>query len=221
MAPITDIDQSLREYIENEIIPRYEDFDKGHGTDHVNHVITEALRLSRYYDVNKDMIYTAAAYHDTGLCKDRKTHHEVSATIIRNDETLRRWFSEEQIETIAEAAYDHRASSDHEPRTIYGKIIAEADRQIDVGVVLGRTIQFGLKNYPELDMQGHWERTLEHLQEKYADGGYLKLWIPQSSNARNLEQLRQIIRDPKTLRVEFEKIYLRQLFINGIGKEQY
>lgn len=205
-----EVTKDLKRYIEQEIIPLYDNFDKGHQRDHVNYVINEALSLARHYDVNLDMVYTAAAYHDTGLSKDRDTHHEVSARIIRDDKQLRKWFDEEQIETIAAAAYDHRASSDHEPRTVYGKLIAEADRQIDARTVIRRTIQFSLNHYPELDREGHRHRTEEHLEEKYADGGYLKLWIPESSNAARLEELRSLILDKETLRRCFGEIYAEE-----------
>ena len=199
--------EDLKRYIEDNIIPRYDSFDKGHRRDHVETVIAQALELSRHYDVDEDMVYTAAAYHDTGICEGRATHHTVSARIIREDKNLRKWFSEDQIETIADAAEDHRASSDHEPRTIYGRLIAEADREIIPDVVIRRTIQFGLDHYPEIDKEGHWQRTLEHLQEKYAEGGYLKLWIPESPNAARLEDLRAIIRDEPRLRSVFEKVF--------------
>jgi Predicted HD superfamily hydrolase len=199
--------EDLKRYIEDNIIPRYDSFDKGHRRDHVETVIAQALELSRHYDVDEDMVYTAAAYHDTGICEGRATHHTVSARIIREDKNLRKWFSEDQIETIADAAEDHRASSDHEPRTIYGRLIAEADREIIPDVVIRRTIQFGLDHYPEIDKEGHWQRTLEHLHEKYAEGGYLKLWIPESPNAARLEDLRAIIRDEPRLRSVFEKVF--------------
>lgn len=201
------INEDLRKYIESSIIPKYDNFDKGHQRDHAQSVISQALELASYYDVDIDMVYTAAAYHDTGLCEDRKTHHIVSGRIIREDRELRRWFGEEQIETIAQAAEDHRASSDHEPRTIYGRLIAEADRLIIPETVILRTIQYGQAHYPELDREGHWQRTLEHLHEKYAEGGYLKLWIPQSPNAGRLKELRDIIRDEKQLRKLFEEMY--------------
>jgi uncharacterized protein len=197
-------------YVESEIIPRYDAFDKGHQRDHVRTVIAQALQLAAFYDVDPDMVYTAAAYHDTGLCEDRKTHHVVSARIIRNDARLREWFSPEQIELIADAAEDHRASSDHAPRTLYGRLIAEADRQIVPETVVRRTVQFGLSHYPELDKEKHWARTLEHLHEKYAEGGYLKLWIPESPNAGRLAELRALIRDEGRLRDLFEKFYTEE-----------
>lgn len=201
------MNQELKAYIESEIIPRYDSFDKGHQRGHVNTVIEQALYLAGFYTVDEDMIYTAAAYHDTGLSLDRKTHHIESARIIRADKNLLKWFRQEQIETIADAAEDHRASSDHEPRTIYGKIVAEADRQIIPEVVIQRTIQYSFSHYPDLDKEGNWERLLEHMAKKYAEGGYLKLWVPESPNAERLEELRRILKDRVKLREIFEKYY--------------
>ena len=194
-------------WIEDSVLPCYDAFDKGHQRDHARYVIDTALALSQFYDVDKDMIAVAAACHDLGLSVDRKTHHLESGRIIRNMPDLKRWFSDGQIETIAQAAEDHRASSKEAPRSIYGKIVAEADRQIIPEVVIRRTIQFGFRNYPELEKEGHWERTVEHLVEKYGDGGYLRLWIPESPNAARLEELRAVIRDRRALRAVFETIW--------------
>ena len=197
----------MKKYIEENIIPRYDSFDAAHRRDHVRYVISQSLELARYYDVNEDMVYAIAAYHDTGLEVDRKTHHLESGRIVRQDSKLRQWFTPEQIEVMAQAVEDHRASSDHQPRSIYGKIVAEADRQIDEETIIRRTIQYGLSHYPELDREGHWERTLEHLLEKYAEGGYLRLWIPESPNAARLRELQEKIKDRQALRDLFETIY--------------
>ena len=201
------VNPDLLSFLEQEVIPRYDSFDKGHRQDHARTVLSQALELSQYYDVDTDMVATAAAYHDTGLCVCRETHHLESGRIIREDAALRRWFTEEQIETIAQAAEDHRASLGRPPRTIYGRIIAEADRQIVPETVIRRTVQFGFAHYPELDKEGHWQRTLEHMHEKYAEGGYLKLWIPESPNAARMAELRAIIADEAALRAYFEKFY--------------
>lgn len=195
------------DYVEGSIIPRYDAFDKGHQRDHAKYVISQSMRLASFYDVDPELVYVAAAFHDTGLCEDRKTHHLVSGRIIRADEKLKEWFSPAQIEIIANAAEDHRASSDHEPRGMYSRIVAEADRQIIPDVVIRRTVQYGMAHYPELDREGHWQRTLEHMHEKYAEGGYLKLWVPQSPNAERLAALRQIIKDEAALRKLFDAFY--------------
>lgn len=177
-------DPSLVAYIEAEIIPRYEHFDRAHGTDHVRTVIAQSLALAARYDVDTDMVYTVAAYHDTGLANGRERHHIDAGRILAEDAELRRRFTEEQIGIMREAVEDHRASSDHPPRTIYGRIVAEADRVIDPATIVRRTVQYGLANYPALDREGHYARCLAHLQKKYAEGGYLRLWIAESDNSR-------------------------------------
>jgi uncharacterized protein len=202
-----EVNGTLVRFVEGEIIPRYAAFDKAHQEDHARQVIARALDLAAHYPVNVDMVYAAAACHDLGLAVDRKTHHLESGRIIRQLPQLGEWFTPEEIETVAQAAEDHRASSDHAPRGIYGRIVAEADRLIDPEQIIRRTIQYGLSHYPELPREGHWERTLEHMLEKYGDGGYLKLWIPESPNAARLEELRVIIRDPAALRAHFERIF--------------
>lgn len=199
--------QTLKEYIESEIIPRYDNFDGAHRRDHVRSVIGQSQELSRYYDVNPEILYAAAAYHDLGLCEGREKHHLVSGRIIREDKTLLNWFSVEEIEVIAEAAEDHRASNEAPPRSIYGKIIAESDRLIDPETVIRRTVQYGFAHYPQMNREQMWERTLTHLQKKYGYGGYLKLWIPESSNACRLEELRKIIADENRLRSMFDRFY--------------
>lgn len=197
----------LREYIEQEIIPQYAHFDKAHRTDHVLKVMEESMELAQYYDVDLLMVYVIAAYHDLGLCKGRELHHLVSGKILLADETLKQWFTDEQLLTMKEAIEDHRASNKQVPRSIYGKIVAEADRIIDSGVTLRRTVQYGLGNYPQLDKEKQYVRFLEHLNSKYAEGGYLKLWIPQSPNAKRLEELRQLIANKEELHKVFENIY--------------
>ena len=200
-------DPSLVAYAEAEIIPRYEHFDRAHGTDHVRTVIAQSLALAAHYDVDINMVYAIAAYHDTGLAYGRERHHIDAGRILAEDAEVRRRFTGEQIEVMREAVEDHRASSDHAPRTVYGRIVAEADRVIDPATIIRRTVQYGLANYPALDREGHYARCLDHLQKKYAEGGYLRLWIAESDNALWLEELRTIIRDPQQLRRLFDETF--------------
>ena len=195
------------QYIENEVIPQYASFDKAHREDHARAVIDRAMAMGRAYDIDPEMLYVAAACHDLGLAIDRQTHHLESGRIIRADVHLRAWFTTEQVETIAQAAEDHRASASTLPRSIYGRLVAEADRMIDPLTIIRRTVQFGLSHYPELDKEGHWQRTLEHLHEKYAEGGYLHLLIPGSPNEEPLAKLRETIKNTQRLRALFEKFY--------------
>lgn len=201
------IDSRLRDYIESEIIPRYRTFDKAHSEEHARQVIAQSLSLAKHYETEAAMVYTIAAYHDLGLTAGRERHHIVSGEIVRADSTLRTFFRDEQIELMAEAVEDHRASIDHEPRSIYGRIVAEADRLIDPMTVIRRTIQYSLSHYPTLSTEEHFERCATHLREKYGRGGYLQLWIPESDNATRLEYLRQTIEQEAELRCLFDEIY--------------
>lgn len=206
------IPDTLLRYIETEIIPRYKDFDKAHNLSHVQTVISESLALTRQHpEADERLAYTIAAYHDTGLCHNRATHHLVSGEILMADTTLRQWFSQDELQTMREAVEDHRASIDHEPRSIYGKIVAEADRIIDPDTTLRRTVQYGLKQNPTADEKWHYQRFHKHLMEKYAPGGYLKLWFPDSQNAVRLKELQRIIADEAQLKYIFHRLFIEEI----------
>ena len=183
--------EELKAYIEAEIIPRYGAFDAAHRTDHVRTVIAQSLVLAGHYEVDADMVYAIAAYHDTGLAYGRESHQIRSGEILLGDSFMRQRVTEEQMA----------------PRTIYGRIVAEADRCLDPETVIRRTIQYGTAHYPALSREGQFDRCVEHLQRKYAEGGYLRLWIPESDNARKLAELRALIHDTARLREAFGRIY--------------
>lgn len=204
----------LQKYVRQSIIPQYASFDKAHQIDHVEKVIEESLKLAVYYEVDHSMVLVIAAYHDLGLCEGRGFHHIVSGRMLLADETLRQWFTDEQLLRMKEAIEDHRASNKQAPRSIYGKIVAEADRIIDPEVTLRRTVQYGMSHYPEMNKEQQYERFRKHLNDKYAEGGYLKLWIPQSDNAAQLAELRRLIADEEELKKMFDKLKNEDMIIS-------
>jgi uncharacterized protein len=197
----------LVEFIETKILPKYSAFDRAHNLEHVTRVIRRSLDLVKTTGADINMAYTIAAYHDLGMSGPRAIHHITGGKILAADSRLKKWFSPEQIKIMKEAVEDHRASASRSPRSLYGKIIAEADRDIDVDVVIRRTIQYGLGNFPDLDKEGHWKRFKEHLDSKYSTNGYIRLWLPKSPNEKNLTDLRNLIADPPQLRKRFDKIF--------------
>lgn len=201
------IDTQLVQYLETEILPRYKAFDKAHRTDHARAVMARSLVLARRYGADQNMAYAIAAYHDVGLVAGRECHHLASGAILASDPALRRWFTADRIDLMREAVEDHRASAAHPPRSLYGRIVAEADRLIGPDTILRRTVQYGLAHYPALDREGHYERLCQHLQHKYAAGGYLQSWLPESENAAGLEALRSLISDSTRIRALFDRIY--------------
>lgn len=195
-------------YIDRCIIPQYDAFDAAHRRDHVRAVIDRSLEMAHHYpELRTDMVLMAAACHDIGLAEGREFHHLASGRMIRCDEHLKQWFSAEEIEAIAQAAEDHRASSGQPPRSLLGMIVAEADRLIDVRTVVRRTIQYGLAHYPQLNRSQHYERMLRHLQEKYSENGYLRLFLPESPNAAPLSELQRLIRDEQQLKRVFDALF--------------
>lgn len=215
--------EEIDKYIYEVIVPQYAGFDAAHKEDHVLTVIDQAMKLldrmpqwvegqddpdvQWQVPVDREVLKMAAASHDLGLVNGRDRHHLDSGQIIRGDRELMRWFSAEEVEIIAQAAEDHRASGKGAPRSIYGMLVAESDRVIDADTIIRRTIQFGFKHYPDLGREGHMQRAVDHLIEKYGRGGYLRLWIPWSDNAARLNALQDTIADPVAVREAVAKAY--------------
>ena len=197
----------LVEFIETKILPQYAAFDAAHNMEHVTRVIRHSLELVKITGADINMVYAIAAYHDLGMSGPRAVHHLTGGKILATDARLKKWFTAEQLKVMREAVEDHRASASRSPRSIYGKIVAEADRDLDTDIVIRRTIQFGLANYPQLDYEGQYRRFKEHMDNKYSKDGYIKLWIPNSPNAKRLNDLRNLIAQPAELRKAFDKIY--------------
>ena len=201
------VDLTLMEFVEKQILPRYTAFGESHGLYHVTRVIKNSLELARMLGADINMAYTIAAYHDLGMEGPRAIHHITSGKILTADARLKKWFSPEQIKIMREAVEDHRASASHAPRSIYGKIVAEADRDIDIDTVFTRAIQYGIEHDPEKDKEWQFKRFDSHMEEKYSNNGYIKLWIPHSPNEKKLKELRDIIVNKELLRQYFDKIY--------------
>ena len=208
----------IMEFVERQILPRYNAFGESHGLRHVTRVIKNSLRLADVTGADIDMVYVIAAYHDLGMEGPRAIHHLTSGKILMADARLKKWFNADQLKVMKEAVEDHRASSSRQPRSIYGKIVAEADRDIDVHEIFLRAIQYGKENGPDKTVEEHWERFAQHMDEKYSNNGYIKLWIPNSPNEKALKELRNIIEDKKLLRKAFDDIWKEMSIISILKK---
>lgn len=197
----------IMNFVEQEILPRYTAFDRAHQLRHAQSVIGSSLKLARKVGADENMAYVIAAYHDLGLEGPRAIHHITSGKILIADRRLKRWFSDEQIKIMKEAVEDHRASASKAPRSIYGKIVAEADRELEPDTIMRRTIEYGLDHYPEKTPEEHYERFAQHLEEKYSERGYIQLWIQGSENEVHLRNIRNIIASPNLLRENFNRLW--------------
>lgn len=202
----TEIRPDLLAYLEEEILPRYAQNDAAHGPEHVRRVIENCLAIGREYPVSPELLYTAAAYHDLGIPQGRETHHLTSGHILWEDTRLAHWFTPEERRLLREAVEDHRASSKTPPRSLLGRILSEADRDLDPRRIVDRTWKWGCEKFPYMTREEQIARMTGHLLEKYGEGGYLKLWLDTEQNRRGLTVLRAVLKDPACLRDMVEEI---------------
>ena len=92
------INPTLKAYVEAEILPRYTHFDKAHQLDHITTVIRQSEALAdllekKGIDVDRNMVYVIAAYHDLGIVNGRENHHTDSGKILRADPVLKSYFT--------------------------------------------------------------------------------------------------------------------------------
>lgn len=201
------VNLEIMSFLEQQILPRYNAFGRSHGLKHVLRVIKNSLELARIVGADQNMAYVIAAYHDLGMEGPRAIHHLTGGKILASDARLKKWFTSEQIKIMKEAVEDHRASSSRTPRSIYGKIVAEADRDLEPQEVFRRAIEFGIENYPEKNEEEQWKRFHKHMIEKYSESGYIRLWLPNSPNAQRLNDIRRTISNETILRKTFLDIY--------------
>lgn len=194
------VNLAVREYVEGEILPQYEKL-KGHTGEHIKQVISRSLEFAKQVPgVNVDMVYVIAAYHDLGRLVDNETHNVESAKMLRADEFLKENFAAEEIETMAEAVEDHRASLGREPRSIYGKIVSSADRNPSVESMLERCYDYTKLLHPEMSEDEVIEEARKHLREKYAPDGYAAktMYFKDPSFEKMLAEVEEITRTPES-----------------------
>lgn len=193
MQPSADI----RRYIEAEILPKYDGIG-GHTSDHINCVIERSLLFAdQAPGVNIDMVYIIAAYHDLGRLINNETHNIESGKMLRADKFLNEHFSDDDVETMAQAVEDHRSSLGHEPRSIYGKIVSSADRNTQVKQCLSRSYDYAKHLHPEWTDDQLIETARFHLREKYSTDGYAakKMYFDDPDFQAMLVKIEDITRD--------------------------
>ncbi len=206
------INKDLKEYIENYIFPEYNKNEIGHGIDHIKKVINRSFELinENKLDVNSDMVYVIASYHDIGHHIDSKKHEIISADIMSKDENLNRFFNKEELKIIKEAIEDHRSSSKNNPRSIYGKIVSSADRNNTIEDCLLRTYTYGKRLNPNLTDEELYLRAHKVLNEKFGEKGYAKFFFKDKEYEKFLYDLRKLLKD-KNLFIETQRNYINKL----------
>ncbi len=206
------INNKLKKYIEDNVFPQYNKNEIGHGIDHIKYVIDRSFELVREnnLDVNYDMVYVIAAYHDIGHYIDSKNHEKVSADMMSKDKNLSIFFNDEELKIIKEAIEDHRASSKNDPRSIYGKIVSSADRNHTIEDCLSRTYTYGKKLNPDATDEELYLRAYDVLVNKFGENGYAKFYFKDKKYEDFLHEIRELLKD-KEKYIKIQRDYINKL----------
>lgn len=206
------INEELKKYIEQNVLLEYNKNEKAHGIEHINYVIRRSFELIKQnnLEVDHNKVYVIAAYHDIGHYIDPKKHEIISAKIMSEDNNLKQYFSNEDLIIIKEAIEDHRASADHEPRSIYGKIVSSADRNNTIEQCLERSYYYGKRLNPEFTDRELYERAFKHLNLKFGVDGYAKFFLKDKEYEKFLKDIREVLKDKESF-CKLQEEHIKQL----------
>ena len=190
------INPELVEYIQKIIFPVYKKNESGHGINHIKYVIRRSLDFANQFsNINLDMVYTIAAYHDIAHHIDSKRHEILSAEYFYNDVKMKEFFNESERLIIKEAIEDHRASEGQEPRSDYGKIVSSADRYTDVKEVFTSTHSYYIKHTDERDLYLLINMSYNHVNKKYGNQGYSHSYCKDKEHEQFLRDVQALLAD--------------------------
>ncbi len=202
-----EIIKELYLYIKDNILTQYADDNSGHGIQHIEYVIRRCLKFGNMFDnIDPNILYTAASYHDIAHKIDKKNHETLSAQMFMDDEKIKSFFNDKEIIIIKEAIEDHRASANHTPRSIYGKILSSADRSTDVDEFFRRTHAYTLKHFPDSTQEEILQRALTHTREKYGDKGYAKHYINDEEYTAFLNEIHSLLSNENSFYERYIKV---------------
>ena len=187
------VNEKLKRYVEQNIFPQYKLNDKGHQIEHIKYVINRCSKLSKNRNIDINMLYVIAAYHDIGYHIDYKNHEIVSAQIMYNDIYLNNFFNDKNLIIMKEAIEDHRASLNREPRSIYGKILSSADRNIDVDDSLKRIYLYSITHFNKLSEKETIEECYKHTLKKFGNNGYANFFVEDTDYNNYLKELQHLL----------------------------
>ena len=194
----TALNPKLVEHIKQRVFPIYETFDKGHDVNHITAVINRAFKLAQLF-VNLDLniLYASAALHDIGISIQRENHAMLSGIIVITDKSLglNDFFTDDEIEIIAEAVEDHSTSRGLTPRSIYGKIVCDADKDDDVDTSLLRAYEFTKSYYPNYTEEEVLDNVFKQLNKKFGEKGLVKFWINTEEQQEFLKTMNYLASD--------------------------
>lgn len=224
------VSEEVAAYVEREIFPRY-DTENGHGLRHIQDVIRRSLGFAERINrgeikttaadfanlpealatgqVEYDMSYVVAAFHDLGRLKSDKLHHLVSAAYLLDDDFVTGYFDRDRLRVMADAVMDHRASNPLDPLTIYGRIVSSADRDTDCQYMLKRAYDYMRHKYQGEDEDAVIGHVYDKIYRKFVkDGGYSakKMYFENPEYEAMLAEFQRIAATQELFKSELAKV---------------
>lgn len=204
---MTNINQELKKYIEENIFPIYSKNDKGHSIDHINYVIKRSLEFANSFpNLNIDMVYTIAAFHDIAHHIDKDNHETLSAKVFYENNDMKKFFTEEERLIIKEAIEDHRASLGHTPRSTYGKIVSSADRETSVSNIILKTHNYSLKHYSDMSIEEMINRAHNVIKDRIDNLNKYPTYVKDPAYDNFIKTMKDYIDNYDLFKQEYLKI---------------
>ena len=206
------IRKEVLDFINQEVKPKYKTFDKAHNLSHFKFVTqncveyaSELINKGQYVDL--EIAYVVGALHDVGIEKGREGHAKSSGKFVRECKMMKDLFDDETIELIAQAVEDHSSHLEYEPRSIYGKIVADADRNNSLYLVFSRPVKFGVKNEPQFNREEQIERVYQFVNKKFGRNGYVNYWLNIPQTTKEQQKVWELLDKPIECKAYIAGIY--------------
>lgn len=184
-------------YVEDKVLPLYDTNIGGHGRDHILTVIMRSFEIKKEFDLSlkNKLILIIAAYHDIGYKKDPDNHEQVSSEMFLADKEIQKFLEPDEVQIVAEAIVDHRASLEYEARSEYGKLVSSADRETSVENMLKRSFLYQADKHADENptIEQVIEYSFKKLTKKFGKDGYAKMYFPDKKYTEYLKEIQELL----------------------------
>lgn len=172
----------------------------GHDYLHAMRVVNNAISIASDYDVDLDVVKTAALIHDL---IDHKLESKYKLSLIEIEALLEKSdFTENQIKMIKDIIENVSFSKGNIPSSLEGKIVQDADRLDALGAIgIARTFAYGGKNNRLLYGDEKREDSLSHFYDK----------LFKLDNLMNTKKAKEIALERIQFMREFEQRMLNEI----------
>ena len=171
--------QEFKKEVRDFYKPFYANGDAAHLIDHADSVCNLALKINREY--SPKLVILASYIHDIFNATNRKEHNTLAYRYVKDiSDNFLKDLNEEELELVAHAVLEHRASFKGKFFSKLSAIISSADRGLpDVEQTVIRSMRYNDANAQDV---------YEHMLDKYSTKGYAKYpTIYQEIFAKELE----------------------------------